>query len=87
MTLARLGVGRFSIADPDTFETANFNRQYGATLRNLGRGKAEAMAQESLQVNPELDVRVFRERITCRKRRRFPGGGLRRAGCDRFLLV
>ena len=64
MTLARLGVGRFTIADPDSFETANFNRQYGATLRNMGRGKAEAMAEESQQVNPELDVRVFRERIT-----------------------
>ncbi|MGA2259298.1 MAG: ThiF family adenylyltransferase [Thermoguttaceae bacterium] len=64
VTLARLGVGRFSIADPDTFETANFNRQYGAMLRNMGRGKAEAMAQEALQINPELDMRVFREPIT-----------------------
>ncbi len=63
-TLARLGVGRFTIADPDTFETANFNRQYGALLRNMGRGKAEAMAEEALQINPELDTRVFHERIT-----------------------
>ncbi len=30
MTLARLGIGKFTIADPDTFELANFNRQYGA---------------------------------------------------------
>ncbi len=64
MTLARLGVGRFSIADPDKFETANFNRQYGATLRNMGRGKAEAMTEEVRQVNPELDLRVFHEPIT-----------------------
>ena len=63
-TLARLGVGRFTIADPETFETVNFNRQYGATLRNLGRGKADAMAEEALQIDPELDLRVFRERVT-----------------------
>ena len=64
VTLARLGIGRFTIADPDAFETANFNRQYGATLRNMGRGKAEAMGQEALQINPELDLRVLHERVT-----------------------
>ncbi len=64
MTLARLGVGRFSIADPDTYETANFNRQYGAMVRTLGRGKAEVMAEEARQINPELDLRVFHDRIT-----------------------
>jgi molybdopterin/thiamine biosynthesis adenylyltransferase len=62
--LARLGVGRFSIADPDTFDVANFNRQYGATLHNLGRGKAESMAEEALQINPELDLRVSSGPIT-----------------------
>ena len=64
MTLARLGVGHFTIADPDTFETANFNRQYGAMVRNLGRGKAEAMAEEARQVNPELDVRILPQPVT-----------------------
>jgi molybdopterin/thiamine biosynthesis adenylyltransferase len=58
-TLARLGVGRFTIADPDKFEIANFNRQYGAQLRNIGRGKAEVMAEEARQINPELDLRVI----------------------------
>jgi tRNA A37 threonylcarbamoyladenosine dehydratase len=32
LTLARLGIGRFAIADADTFELANFNRQVGATV-------------------------------------------------------
>lgn len=59
MTLARLGVGAFNIADPDTFEVANFNRQYGATLRSLGQGKARVMAEEARAVNPELDIRLF----------------------------
>src|SRR5207248_4307002 len=39
-TLARLGIGAFHIADPDTFELANFNRQYGANTQTLGRSKA-----------------------------------------------
>jgi molybdopterin/thiamine biosynthesis adenylyltransferase len=59
-TLARLGVGKFSIADPDTFEVANFNRQYGATTRTLGRSKVEVMAEEARAINPEVDLRTFR---------------------------
>jgi hypothetical protein len=63
VTLARLGIGRFTIADPDAFEVANFNRQYGATLRHLGRSKAEVMADEAKAINPDLDLRVFREPV------------------------
>lgn len=64
LTLARLGVGKFSIADPDSFEIANFNRQIGATLGNLGRSKAKAMAELVQSVNPEADVRVMDEPVT-----------------------
>jgi len=64
VTLARLGIGRFTIADPDTFELANFNRQYGATLPNLGRPKVKVMAEEARAINPELDLRVFSGAIT-----------------------
>jgi len=64
ITLARLGIGAFHIADPDDFELVNFNRQYGATLRSLGRGKAEVMAEEARAVNPDLELRVFSEAIT-----------------------
>jgi molybdopterin/thiamine biosynthesis adenylyltransferase len=59
ITLARLGIGKFTIADPDVFEVANFNRQYGATISNLGRNKAEAMAEAALDINPELELRVL----------------------------
>lgn len=64
VTLARLGIGRFTIADPDRFETANFNRQYGATVPNLGRPKAQVMADEARSINPEMQLRVFSETIT-----------------------
>jgi len=59
MTLARLGVGKFTIADPDCYEVANFNRQYGANLSTLGRNKAEAMAEAARGVNPDVDLRVL----------------------------
>ena len=64
ITLTRLGIGRFHIADPDCFEVANFNRQYGAKIPTLGRNKAEAMADEARSINPELELRVFTEAIT-----------------------
>lgn len=63
ITLARLGVGKFKVADPDTFEVANFNRQYGANTQTVGRGKAEVMAENALAINPELEIEVFSEPI------------------------
>ncbi len=59
VTLVRLGVGGFTVADPDVFEVANFNRQYGATISNLGRNKAHAMAEAARDMNPELQLRVM----------------------------
>lgn len=63
VALARLGIGRFSIADPDTFEARNTNRQYGATRSAEGRPKADVMASIVRDINPEAEVRVFREPI------------------------
>ena len=64
LTLARLGVGKFSIADFDTFDQVNFNRQAGASMRTLGRAKVEVMAEQALDINPELDVRVFPQGVS-----------------------
>ncbi|HCZ17310.1 MAG: putative adenylyltransferase/sulfurtransferase MoeZ [Candidatus Accumulibacter phosphatis] len=63
VALARLGIGKFTIADPDVFETRNTNRQYGATLSAEGRFKADVMCQIVHDINPEADIRVFREPI------------------------
>jgi len=66
ITLARLGVGRFSIADPDTFEVVNFNRQFGAEVSSVGQGKAAVMAEKAREINPEVDIRLFEEPVTPR---------------------
>ncbi|GJJ03644.1 hypothetical protein RugamoR64_41820 [Duganella rhizosphaerae] len=62
LTLARLGVGAFHIADFDTFDIANFNRQVGATMSTLGLPKVEVLAGMARDINPEVQIA------------RFPGG-------------
>ena len=59
LTLTRLGIGAFNIADFDTFDLPNFNRQAGASLRHLGRPKVEVLAELAADINPELDLRTF----------------------------
>jgi molybdopterin/thiamine biosynthesis adenylyltransferase len=56
-----MGVGKFSIADPDQFELANVNRQFGAMCSTFGRNKAEVMAEIARDINPQVDVRIFTE--------------------------
>lgn len=58
LTLARLGVGKFAIADMDTFERANVSRQFGAARSTIGRNKAEVMAEMLKDINPDVEVRV-----------------------------
>lgn len=57
--LARMGIGRFHLADPDTFELVNFNRQSGATVPNIGRLKTEVARETILAINPEADIQTF----------------------------
>ncbi|MEP6997673.1 MAG: ThiF family adenylyltransferase, partial [Betaproteobacteria bacterium] len=64
LALARLGVGAFHIADFDTFEVANFNRQAGALASTLGRAKTEVLAEMAKDINPELDIQVFPEGVS-----------------------
>lgn len=62
-TLARLGIGGFHIADFDTFEIQNFNRQAGATVSSLGRSKVEVMASQLLDINPTVRLKCFNEGV------------------------
>lgn len=64
LTLARLGIGRFSLADFDTFSVANFNRQAGATVGTLNRPKLDVMIEMARDINPELDIRMFERGVT-----------------------
>ena len=59
LTLVRLGIGAFHIADFDTFALANFNRQAGAMVSTLDRQKIEVLASMARDVNPELSIVPF----------------------------
>lgn len=72
LTLTRLGVGQFHIADMDQYELANFNRQAGATVASLGRNKLEVMAELARGVNPGLHLTEFPH-------------GIQQSNIDKFL--
>ena len=63
MTLARVGIGGFHIADFDEFALANMNRQYGALASSLGKEKLEVMSAMVRDVNPEIRLKTWREAI------------------------
>lgn len=61
--LARMGIGAFSLADPDTFELANFNRQSGALVETIGRRKSHVIRDQVGSINPDAKVRLFDDGI------------------------
>lgn len=64
LTLVRLGIGAFHIADFDTFDVANFNRQVGASMSSVGQPKTEVLAAMARDINPEVDIRIFPDGLT-----------------------
>jgi molybdopterin/thiamine biosynthesis adenylyltransferase len=63
LTLVRLGVGKFHIADFDVFDIVNFNRQAGATMSSIGKSKAEVMAGMARDINPDVEITIFPQGI------------------------
>lgn len=64
LTLCRLGVSRFHLADFDTFELANFNRQAGATTSTLGCAKLGVMMAQARDINPEVEITGFPQGVS-----------------------
>lgn len=72
LTLTRLGMGAFNLADFDSFDLVNFNRQAGAGVSTLGKPKLDVMARLAQDINPTLELRLF-------------PGGLTEDSVDAFL--
>lgn len=64
LTLTRLGIGAFHIADFDTFDIPNFNRQAGAMISTVGLRKTEVLSAMARDINPDLQLKVFEEGVT-----------------------
>lgn len=62
--LARMGVGSFSVADPEVFERENVNRVEGAKSTSIGRAKVDVFRETVLDINPGARVDVWREGVT-----------------------
>lgn len=62
--LAAAGVGKIGIVDFDIVSLSNLQRQILFTSKNIGQAKVMA-AQEKLQdLNPNIDVLIYKERIS-----------------------
>ncbi|MDP9126493.1 MAG: ThiF family adenylyltransferase, partial [Pseudomonadota bacterium] len=77
--LGRLGIGRLKLADPDSFDTSNINRQVGASPANRGRNKAEVVAEMVHDTTPDVAIDVFPEGILPESAHEFV------EGCDYVL--
>jgi molybdopterin/thiamine biosynthesis adenylyltransferase len=60
--LARAGVGRLTLIDPETLEIENVGRHM-LTGADVGQAKVEALARRLREINPELEVEARQERF------------------------
>jgi len=62
--LAAAGVGSIGIIDNDKVALHNLHRQVLYTVNDIGFPKAERAARSLQQLNPDIDIRAFNERLT-----------------------
>lgn len=60
--LARTGIGHIVLIDYDMIDITNINRQIHATMRTVGLPKVEAMKDRILDINPNLNVTIYKEK-------------------------
>lgn len=61
--LCRAGVGKLTIVDGDEVELTNINRQLPATHSNIGKLKANILAERFRDINPKIEIEVIAEYI------------------------
>ena len=61
--IVRAGVGRMTIADADTVNESNINRQLVALHSTVGRPKVDVLAARLRDINPEIELTVVNEYI------------------------
>lgn len=61
--LVRSGIGKIILIDYDKIEISNINRQLHALNSTVGQYKVEAMKARLLDINPELNIQIYKEKI------------------------
>ena len=59
--LCRAGIGELTLIDGDIISSSNRNRQIIALTSNMGKPKAEEMAQRLLDINPDVKLNIIGE--------------------------
>ena len=62
--LVRMGARNLKLADPDYFDITNIQRQLGASLDNVGRNKAEVVAEQAFELSRDVNIDAYPEGIT-----------------------
>lgn len=70
--LVRSGVGAFDLIDNDKVNLTNINRQIIATQKTVGEYKVEVMRDRMLEINPDVDVRIYRDFFLPENANEFP---------------
>ncbi|WP_019194476.1 ThiF family adenylyltransferase [Corynebacterium timonense] len=63
-TLAATGVGRISVIDDDTVNISNIHRQILFGAEDVGRPKVEVAGERLRQLQPGIELGLYRERFT-----------------------
>jgi molybdopterin/thiamine biosynthesis adenylyltransferase/rhodanese-related sulfurtransferase len=64
LSLAAAGVGRIGIIDADIVDETNLQRQIAHSLDTLGTPKVDSAKRAIEGLNPDVEVRTYRERLT-----------------------
>ncbi|MFC1808058.1 ThiF family adenylyltransferase [Candidatus Omnitrophota bacterium] len=64
ITLARMGVGNFKLADPGIFDEPDINRQWAANIRSLGKKKTDCYMKMLRDINPGIGVKKYSDGVT-----------------------
>lgn len=67
MQLAGAGVGTIGICDFDKVDISNLQRQFFFTTSEAGESKVDLLSQRLAGLNPDSDVRVYKEFMTPHK--------------------
>jgi sulfur-carrier protein adenylyltransferase/sulfurtransferase len=73
--LAAAGVGTLGIVDDDAVDDTNLQRQIVHSTERLGQSKAESAGQTIEALNPDVTVKLFKERLTSENVDRILGQG------------
>ena len=73
--LAAAGVGTLGIIDDDVVDESNLQRQIAHSTERIGEPKVDSAKRTITALNPDVDVKVFPERLTSENADRILGEG------------